>query len=234
VTNMLMGPQNLPENVQAVRDRVRRAAQAAGRDVDSVTVLAVSKAHPAETIRAAAACGLEHFGESYVKEALAKIETLAALELTWHFIGQLQANKTRPVAEHFAWVHGVDRLRVAERLSEQRPLDAPPLNVCLQVNIGGEGTKGGVTPAELPRLAAEVAVLPRLALRGLMCIPPPAEDQVMQRHWFAETAKLMRHLRVPGTTLDTLSMGMSADLEVAIEEGATIVRVGTALFGPRA
>ncbi len=233
MVNMLRVPQNLPERVQAVRERIRRATAACGRDVDSVTLLAVTKLHPAETIRAAAACGLEHFGESYVKEALAKIETLRGLELTWHFIGQIQANKTRPVAEHFAWAHGIDRLRIAERLSEQRPLDAPPLNVCLQVNVAGENTKGGVAPADLPALARAVATLPRLALRGLMCIPPPEADAARQRHWFAETAKLMRHLQVPGTTLDTLSMGMSGDLEAAIEEGATIVRVGTALFGPR-
>jgi PLP dependent protein len=234
VGNMLRVPQNLPVSIGSVRERVRRAAERAGRDVDSVTLLAVSKTHPPELIRAAAACGLEHFGESYVKEALPKIETLAGLELTWHFIGQLQANKTRAVAEHFAWVHSVDRLRLAERLSEQRPFHAPPLNVCLQVNVGDESTKGGVTPAELPALAVAVARLPRLQLRGLMCIPPPEEDEARQRHWFAETARLMSHLQVPGTTLDTLSMGMSADLEAAIEEGATIVRVGTALFGPRA
>jgi len=230
---MLRVPQNLPDRIQAVRERMRRAVERAGRDVDSVTLLAITKAHSVETIRAAAACGLEHFGESYVKEALPKIETLEGLELTWHFVGQLQANKTRPVAEHFAWVHGVDRLRIAERLSEQRPFHAPPLNVCLQVNVGDESTKAGVAPAELPALAEAVALLPRLAVRGLMCIPPPEEDEARQRQWFAETARLMRHLHVPGTTLDTLSMGMSADFEIAIEEGATIVRVGTALFGPR-
>jgi pyridoxal phosphate enzyme (YggS family) len=137
------------------------------------------------------------------------------------------------VAENFAWVHGVDRLRIAERLSEQRPYNAPPLNVCLQVNVAGEGTKGGVAPADLPALAAAVAALPGLRLRGLMCIPPPEDAEARQRHWFAETAKLLRTLQVPGTTLDTLSMGMSADLEAAVEEGATIVRIGTALFGPR-
>lgn len=233
MTNMLMGPQNLPENLRRVRDRIRRVTEACGRDVDSVTLLAVSKTHPAESIRAAAASGVEHFGESYVKEALPKIETLRGLELTWHFIGQLQANKTRAVAENFAWVHGVDRLRVAERLSEQRPFHTAPLNVCLQVNVAGEGTKGGVAPAELPALAAAVAVLPRLQLRGLMCIPPPEDDLTLQRRWFAETARLLHSLHVPGTTLDTLSMGMSSDLEVAVEEGATIVRIGTALFGPR-
>lgn len=231
--NMLRVPQNWPERLQVVRDRIRQAVAAAGRDVDSVTLLAVTKGHSAETIRAAAADGLEHFGESYLREALPKIETLRGLELTWHFIGQLQANKTRGVAEHFAWVHGVDRLRIAERLSEQRPFHTPPLNVCLQVNVAGEDSKGGVTPADLPQLAAAVAALPRLQLRGLMCIPPPDEDEARQRHWFAQTARLMSGLQVPGTTLDTLSMGMSSDLEAAIKEGATIVRVGTALFGPR-
>ena len=230
---MLMGPQNLPERIAAVRSRIRKAAERSGRDVDSVTLLAVSKTHPAELIRTATADGIEHFGESYVKEALPKIETLRGLELTWHFIGALQANKTRPVAENFAWVHGLDRLRVAERLSEQRPAHSPPLNVCLQVNIGGEGTKGGVAPAELPELAAAVAELPGLKLRGLMCLPPPEEEESRQRRWFEETARLLATLRVPGTTLDTLSMGMSADLEAAIAAGATIVRIGTAIFGPR-
>ena len=234
MANMLMVPQNLAENVRVVRERIARAAARCGRDSDSVTLLAVGKTHSAETLRAAAACGLEHFGESYVKEALPKIETLRGLGLTWHFIGQLQANKTRPVAEHFHWVHGVDRLRIAERLSEQRPVHAPPLNVCLQVNVAGEATKGGVTPEALTGLAEAVAALPRLSLRGLMCIPPPEEDEARQRHWFAETARLMRSLHLPGVKLDTLSMGMSNDFEVAIEEGATIVRVGTALFGPRA
>lgn len=233
MTHMLRVPQNLPERLRAVRERMRRATEAAGRDVDSVTLLAVSKAHPVETVRAAVGCGLEHFGESYLREALPKIETLRGLELTWHFIGQIQANKTRLIAENFAWVHGVDRLRMAERLSDQRPAGAPPLNVCLQVNIGGESSKGGITPDELPALAEAVATLPRLTLRGLMCIPPPETDTARQRHWFAETARLMRHLRVPETTLDTLSMGMSDDLEAAIREGATIVRIGTALFGPR-
>ncbi|HEV7716767.1 MAG TPA: YggS family pyridoxal phosphate-dependent enzyme [Steroidobacteraceae bacterium] len=230
---MLMGPQNLPEKIRAVRDRIGSATARCGRDVDSVTLLAVGKAHPAETLAAAAACGLRHFGESYVKEALPKIETLRELALTWHFVGQLQANKTRPVAEHFDWAHGVDRLRIAERLSEQRPFHAAPLNVCLQVNLAGEGTKGGVAPADLPALATAVAALPRLSLRGLMCIPPPEDDETRQRQWFAETARLLRSLSVPGAPLDTLSMGMSADLEAAIEEGATIVRIGTALFGPR-
>lgn len=230
---MLRVPQNLPANIRAVRERIARSAAAAGRSVDSVTLLAVSKTHPADLIRAAAQEGIEHFGESYVQEALPKIETLRGLELTWHFVGQLQGNKTKAVAEHFAWVHGVDRLRIAKRLSDQRPFHAPPLNICLQVNVGGESTKGGVSPEELPELANAVAALPRLKLRGLMCIPPPEDDPERQRHWFARTAQLLRSLHVPGTTLDTLSMGMSDSLEAAIEEGATIVRIGTALFGER-
>jgi PLP dependent protein len=233
VSNMLRIPQNLASNIQAVRSRIRQATAACGRSVDSVTLLAVSKTHSADLIRAAAQEGLEHFGESYVQEALPKIETLRGLELTWHFVGQLQGNKTRIVAENFAWVHSVDRLRIAKRLSDQRPFHAPPLNICLQVNVGGESSKGGVAPEELPELAREVAVLPRIALRGLMCIPPPEEEIEQQRQWFAQTARLLRTLHVPGTTLDTLSMGMSDSLETAIEEGATLVRVGTALFGER-
>jgi pyridoxal phosphate enzyme (YggS family) len=230
---MLRVPQNLAVNIRSVRERIRVACERAGRSVDSVTLLAVSKTHPVDLIRGAAQEGVEHFGESYLQEALPKIETLKGLELTWHFVGQVQGNKTRAVAEGFQWVHGVDRLRIAKRLSDQRPFHAPPLNVCLQVNIGGEETKGGVTPEELPQLAREVAALPRLALRGLMCIPPPEEDASRQREWFRQTAQLLQSLRVPGTTLDTLSMGMSDSLEVAIEEGATIVRIGTALFGER-
>lgn len=231
--NMLRVPQNLAVNIRSVRERIRGACAHAGRSVDSVTLLAVSKTHSVDLIRGAAREGVEHFGESYLQEALPKIETLRGLELTWHFVGQLQGNKTRTVAEHFQWVHGVDRLRIAKRLSEQRPFHAPPLNVCLQVNVGGEDTKGGVKPEELPALAREVAALPRLLLRGLMCIPPPEEDPARQRAWFAQTAQLLRSLHVPGTTLDTLSMGMSDSLEIAIEEGATIVRIGTALFGER-
>ena len=233
MTNMLRLPQNLAPNIRSVRDRIQRAAQAAGRSVDSITLLAVSKTHSVDLIRSAAREGIEHFGESYVQEALPKIETLRGLELTWHFVGQLQGNKTRAVAESFHWAHGVDRLRIAQRLSDQRPFHAPPLNVCLQVNVGAEASKGGVMPEDLPALAKAVASLPRLALRGLMCIPPPEDDPARQRNWFAQTSRLLQTLHVPGTTLDTLSMGMSDSLEVAIEEGATIVRVGTALFGER-
>jgi pyridoxal phosphate enzyme (YggS family) len=201
------------------------------RNVDSVTLLAVSKAQPANKVRAVAQLGVRDFGESYLQEALDKMEALRDLSLTWHFIGRLQANKTRPVAASFDWVHGVDRLKIAERLSEQRPFHAPPLNVCLQVNIAGEASKGGVTTAELPALATAVAALPRLKLRGLMCIPPDQDDPT--RHWFASTRRLLEALNAAGAKLDTLSMGMSGDFESAILEGATLVRVGTALFGSR-
>ena len=230
---MLMGPQNLPEQLRIVRNRIGAATQAAMRDVDSVTLLAVSKAQPANKVRAVAEMGVRDFGESYVQEALDKIEALSDLSLTWHFIGRLQANKTRLVAASFDWVHGVDRLKIAERLSEQRPFHAPPLNVCLQVNIAGEASKGGVEPAELPALAAAVAALPRLKLRGLMCIPPDEEDPSRQRAWFASMRRTLESLNAAGAKLDTLSMGMSGDFESAILEGATIVRVGTAVFGPR-
>jgi pyridoxal phosphate enzyme (YggS family) len=230
---MLMGPQNLPENLRRVQERIKRAAAECGRSVDSVTLLAVCKSQPAEIVRAAARAGLCEFGESYVQEALGKIAALRELPLTWHFVGTLQTNKTRAVAENFAWVHGVDRLRIAERLSAQRPYHAPALNICLQVNLGAEATKGGIAPSALPELARQVAALPRLRLRGLMCIPPAATDAGAERRPFAELAALLASLNATGAHLDTLSMGMSADLEAAILEGATIVRVGTALFGAR-
>jgi len=230
---MLMGPQNLPENIRRVQERIKRAAAECGRSVDSVTLLAVCKSQPAEIVRVAALAGLCEFGESYVQEALGKIAALRELPLTWHFVGKLQTNKTREVAENFAWVHGVDRLRIAERLSAQRPFHAPALNICLQVNLGAEASKGGLTPPEVPELARQVAALPRLRLRGLMCIPPAATDRAAQRRPFAELAGLLGSLNAAGAHLDTLSMGMSADLEAAILEGATLVRVGTALFGAR-
>ena len=230
---MLMGPQNSLEQVRIVRNRINSAAVAAMRNVDSVTLLAVSKGQPANSVRAVAAEGIRDIGESYLQEALEKIEQLRDLALTWHFIGRLQANKTRVIAATFDWVHGVDRLKIAERLSEQRPFHAPPLNVCLQVNIAGEESKGGVTPAELPALAAAVAVLPRLKLRGLMCIPPDEDDPARQRTWFAAMRHALEELNASGASLDTLSMGMSGDFEAAILEGATIVRIGTALFGER-
>ena len=209
------------------------AATRAGRSVDSVTLLGVTKGHPAELVRAAAGVGIRNFGESYLQEALDKVAAVSDLELTWHFIGRLQANKTRPIAETFAWVHGVDRLKIAARLSEQRPYYAPPLNVCLQVNVAGEESKGGVSLVELPALASSVAALPRMKLRGLMCIPPEEDDPVRQRGWFAKLREALEALNGAGLGLDTLSMGMSGDLEAAILEGATLIRVGTALFGPR-
>jgi PLP dependent protein len=230
---MLMGPQNSSLEVRIVRNRINSAAVAAMRNVDSVTLLAVSKGQPANSVRAVAAEGIRDIGESYLQEALEKIEQLRDLALTWHFIGRLQANKTRVIAATFDWVHGVDRLKIAERLSEQRPFHAPPLNVCLQVNIAGEASKGGVMPAELPALAAAVAVLPRLKLRGLMCIPPDEDDPARQRMWFAAMRRALEELNASGASLDTLSMGMSGDFEAAILEGATLVRIGTALFGER-
>ncbi len=228
-----MSPQNLAERLRSVRERVARAAAAAGRSAHSVTLLAVGKAQPAELLAAAADSGLTHFGESYLQEALGKIAALQERPLTWHFVGRIQANKTRPIAEHFAWVHAVDRLKVAERLSAQRPPHTAPLNLCLQVNVAGELSKGGVAPAELPALAAAVARLPRLALRGLMCIPPEESEPTRQRAWFARLRTLLEELNAEGLRLDTLSMGMSADFEAAILEGATIIRLGTALFGAR-
>ena len=231
---MLRDPQNLPERITGMRARVAAAARAAGRSVDSVTLLAVSKAQPVELLRAAAACGLRSFGENYLQEALAKMEALRDLDLEWHFIGRLQSNKTAPVARHFAWAHTVDRLKLAQRLADQRPFHAPPLNVCLQVNVAGEASKGGIAPGELPALATAVARLPRLKLRGLMCIPPEEQEVARQRHWFRVLRELLEGLNAAGAGLDTLSMGMSGDFEAAIAEGSTLVRIGTALFGPRA
>ena len=230
---MLRVSQNLPERLAHIHQRIAVAAAHCGRSADSVTLLAVSKTQSSQRIRAAAEAGVWDFGESYVDEALGKLEALEDLALTWHFIGRMQANKTRPVAERFAWVHGLDRLRIAERLSAQRPFHAPALNVCIQVNLSAEATKGGVAPADLPALAAQVASLPRLKLRGLMCIPPQEADPARQRQWFAMLRRLQEQLRAGGADCDTLSMGMSADFESAILEGSTVVRIGTALFGPR-
>jgi pyridoxal phosphate enzyme (YggS family) len=203
--------------------------------VHTVTLLAVSKTFGPESVRAVAAEGQTAFGENYVQEALAKIAALSDLrpQLQWHLIGPLQSNKTRAVAETFDWVHTIDRLKTAERLSQQRPADLPPLQVCLQVNISGEDSKGGVAPADVGALATAVAGLPRLRLRGLMSIPEPAADPAAQHAPHAALRALMDELRGQGLALDTLSMGMSADLEAAVAEGATIVRVGTALFGGR-
>lgn len=203
----------------------------------SVTLLAVSKTFPAEAVRQAHAAGQQAFGENYVQEALAKIEALADLraQLQWHLIGPLQSNKTRPVAEAFDWVHSVDRLKIAQRLAEQRPPALPPLQLCLQVNISGEDSKSGVAPADVPALAQAVAALPRerVVLRGLMAIPEPAGDFEAQRRPHRALRELLAAVNAQGLALDTLSMGMSADLEAAVAEGATIVRVGTAIFGRR-
>jgi pyridoxal phosphate enzyme (YggS family) len=230
---MLIGPQNLTAHVNQVRSRISHAALAAGRDPAAVTLVAVSKGKSAETIREAATAGVTDFGENYLKEALPKLKQLSDLGLNWHYIGQIQSNKTRHIARAFSWVHSLDRLGIAERLSEQRPFHAPPLKVCLQVALISEPTKGGVAPALLPQLAASVAQLPRLELRGLMCIPPPQPEAAAARALFAHLRQLKDELNAKGMKLDTLSMGMSADFESAIIEGATMVRIGTALFGAR-
>lgn len=220
----------IEKNIAKVAARIREAAQAVGRDSASVGLLAVSKTQPAATIREAAEAGMRDFGENYLQEALDKQGELSELPLTWHFIGPIQSNKTKSIAEHFDWVHSVDRLKIAQRLSDQRPAELPPLNICLQVNVSGEASKSGCAPEELPQLAQAVAAMPRLRLRGLMCIPAPSEDPAEQRAAFARLRALRDELPL---TLDTLSMGMSQDLEAAIAEGATWVRIGTALFGAR-
>ncbi len=232
---MATNPESLEQRLAAVRARVEAACRAAGRAPDEVTLLAVGKTFPVGRLREAHACGVRAFGENYVQEALAKIDALAELAPppAWHFIGPLQANKTRAVAERFDWVHGVDRLKIAERLSAQRPEGRAPLQVCLQVNVSGEATKSGLAPAEVPAVARAVAALPRLALRGLMAIPEPGADLAAQRAPFRALRDLLDAVNASGLALDTLSMGMSADLEAAIAEGATIVRVGSAIFGRR-
>ena len=220
-------------NLQAVRTRIDAAAHRCGRDPAEITLLAVSKTWPAASVEEAAAAGQRCFGENYVQEGLAKTGALAALNLEWHFIGPLQSNKTRPVAESFSWVHSVDRLKIAQRLSEQRPDSLPPLQICLQLNVSGEDSKSGISPAEAPAVARAMAALPRVCLRGLMAIPEPTEDFAAQRAAFRQLHDVYAALRSEGLPLDTLSMGMSHDLDAAIAEGATMVRVGTAIFGKR-
>ena len=220
----------IADNIGQVSQRIRAAAEAVQRDASSIHLLAVSKTKPAQAVREAHAAGMRDFGENYLQEALGKQVELTDLPLSWHFIGPIQSNKTRAIAENFAWVHSVDRLKIAQRLSEQRPADLPALNICIQVNVSGETSKSGCTPADLPALANAISALPRLKLRGLMAIPEPTDDRVAQDAAFATVRDLQAGLNLP---LDTLSMGMSHDLESAIAQGATWVRIGTALFGAR-
>jgi pyridoxal phosphate enzyme (YggS family) len=219
--------------LQAVRDRIARAAAAAGREPDRIRLIAVSKAVPVQAVREAAACGQGAFGENYVQEGVDKLLALGDPALEWHFIGPIQSNKTRLLAEHFHWVQSVDRLKVAQRLADQRPPDLASLQVCIQVNVSGEATKSGVEPSGLTGLVQQVAALPRLTLRGLMTIPKATLDRASQRSQFALLRGLKDELASRGFPLDTLSMGMSDDLEAAIAEGATMVRVGRAIFGER-
>jgi pyridoxal phosphate enzyme (YggS family) len=223
----------IASRLASVRQRIELAALAAGRRPESITLLAVSKTKPAEAVRAAFAAGCTEFGENYLQEGICKARLLADLPLHWHFIGPIQANKTRPIAEQFDWVHSVDRLKVAQRLSAQRPAEKGPLQICLQLNVSGEASKRGVDVDELAALAAAVERLPNLRLRGLMAIPAPSDDPVEQRTAFAAVRHALEQLQQRWPQLDTLSMGMSGDLEAAIAEGATIVRVGTDIFGAR-
>lgn len=230
---MIAEPPTPAPRLRQIHERIARAADEAGRDPRDIRLLAVGKTFPAGALRELAALGQREFGENYVQEALDKQRQLADLPLIWHFIGPVQSNKTRAIAEHFSWVQSVDRLRIAERLSAQRPPDLPPLQVCIEVNVSGEASKGGVIVAELPELADAVARLPGLALRGVMAIPAPTTDRRAQRAAFARVRHAFDDLVARGHALDTVSMGMSADLEAAILEGATLVRVGTALLGER-
>ncbi|MEA5445905.1 YggS family pyridoxal phosphate-dependent enzyme [Gammaproteobacteria bacterium AB-CW1] len=225
---------SLAQAFQRVHERCRIAAERHQRNPEDIRLLAVSKAKPAALIREAAALGQREFGENYLQEAVEKIDSLSDLpDLIWHFIGPLQSNKTRSVAERFDWVHSVDRLKIARRLSGQRPESLPDLNVCIQVNISEEPQKAGVAPSDVPELADQVAALPRLRLRGLMCLPAPSDSEDSQRRPFRALKALADQLQAQGHELDTLSMGMSADLEAAIAEGSTLLRVGSALFGAR-
>ena len=231
---------SISKNLQLVQHRIANSAQAADRDPASITLLAVSKTFDEQAVLAAAQAGQRAFGENYVQEAIDKIaatrdmrEHNPDLQLEWHFIGPIQSNKTRQIAEHFDWVHSVDRLKIAQRLSEQRPADMPPLQICLQVNVSGEATKSGLEPEALLELARALVLLPNIRLRGLMAIPEPTEDVQQQRAAFAKLRCMQNDLQSVGIQTDTLSMGMSADMDAAIAEGATIVRIGTAIFGVR-
>src|SRR5574343_1616953 len=223
----------IADNLQAVPSRIAKAPAAAGRSPESVPLLAVSKTWPLASVIDAADAGQRAFGENYVQEGVDKVAATAGRNLEWHFIGPLQSNKSRPVAEAFAWVHSIDRLKIAERLSAQRPAELPPLQVCVQVNVSGEASKSGCLPDETLALCQAVAALPGLNLRGLMAIPEPSDDPLAQRAPFRRLREIYDHIRAAGLPLDTLSMGMSHDLEAAVAEGATIVRIGTAIFGER-
>ncbi len=230
---MLTAPQNPAGRLALLRENITTTARAACRDPTSITLIGVAKSQAHSRIAAAVDAGLADLGENYVQEARGHAALLAGRILRWHFIGALQGNKTRMVAETFDWVHTVDRIRIAERLSAQRPPDLPPLSICIQVRLGDEPAKAGVLPAELPALADRVALLPRLTLRGLMCLPPDEPDKTRQRHWFRALRDLLDQLNAAGHRLDALSMGMSGDFAAAIAEGATHIRIGTALFGER-
>jgi len=224
---------NIAANLESVRQQLRSAAEQAGRDPQAVTLLAVSKTRPADDLRAAWVQGQRDFGENYLQESLEKIEALADLPLCWHFIGPIQSNKTRPIAENFHWVHSVDREKIGRRLAEQRPTELAPLNICLQVNISGEASKSGCLPEDLPALAAALDALPAISVRGLMAIPAASQDETEQRAVFARMQSLLNELQVQHPQMDTLSMGMSGDMAAAIAEGSTMVRIGTAIFGAR-
>jgi pyridoxal phosphate enzyme (YggS family) len=223
----------IASNLQAMRTAIAAAAQDAGRNVTDITLLAVSKNFPAEAVRSAYHAGQHRFAENYLQEALDKMGALHELPLEWHFIGPIQSNKTRAIAENFPWVHSVDRLKIAERLSAQRPAHLPPLQLCLQINVSGEASKSGASPEEAAQLASQIAKLPHLHLRGLMAVPAPSEDPSDQRRAFAVLRGLLDSLNQQGLQLDTLSMGMSHDYPAAIIEGATMIRIGTAIFGTR-
>ena len=224
---------SIAENLQSISRQIHGAEQKYGRPAGSVALLAVSKTHAAEKVRAAAACGQRHFGESYLQEALRKIGDIHDPGLVWHFIGPIQSNKTRGIAENFSWVHSVDRIKIARRLNDTRPRPLPPLNICIQINISREATKSGILPEQLTQLAAQINELPRLRLRGLMAMPEATMEVTAQRRAFHAMAELLRQLQAAGYAVDTLSMGTTQDMEAAIAEGSTMVRIGTALFGPR-
>jgi pyridoxal phosphate enzyme (YggS family) len=223
----------IPEKLIQIRERIRGAARACGRSPDEITLLAVSKTKPASDVLAAYKAGQREFGENYLQDALPKIQAICEPGIEWHFIGRVQSNKTAEISRHFSWVHGLDRLKHAERLSTQRPTELAPLQVCLQVNLSAEASKGGVKPEDLPALAAAVSRLPGLKLRGLMTMPNPDTESAAQRAVFARLRLLLQDLCARGLDLDTLSMGMSADMEAAIAEGSTMVRIGTDIFGAR-